>query len=242
MKKIFKSVDSAFDPNVQLFKVYQWIMVQDVSTMELVSALSVNASSEKITKLIDQRLAKSKKDKPLAKQVSIDRNMAVPYIPTQFTVGTSFSKHPSYPRLGHRLIYTNTQNPNISFGRVGTVTGVYKHQLEVVFDEPFIGATNLGGRCGYFRGAVVSFLEIFNLSEWKPFVNLKKDIQARIDSGAPRQEWDGKIDGNLLFKQMISFKKDLKEEVFGYDEQDPEAKKDKPATAPKFYRKKRNFH
>ena len=219
-------------------------MVQDVSTMELVSALSVNACSEKIKQVIDARLTKSKKSKTLEKNISIDRNMAVPYIPTQFTVGTSFSKHPSYPRLGHRVIYLNTQNPNINFGRVGTVTGVYKQQLEVVFDEPFIGGTNLGGRCDYFRGAVVNFLEIFNLSEWKPYVNLKKDIQARLDSGAPRQEWDGKINYTLLFKQMISFKKELKEEVFGYDESDSEtkdAKKDKPSTGPKFYRKKRDY-
>jgi hypothetical protein len=61
-------------------------------------------------KLIDERMLATKRDKPMAKQISIDRNMVIAYIPTQFTVGTSFSKHPTYPKLGHRVIYTNTQS------------------------------------------------------------------------------------------------------------------------------------
>ena len=69
-----------------------------------------NASADKMKKLIDERMEETKKDKPLSKQVSIDRNMIIVNIPTQFTVGTSFSRHPSYPKLGHRVIYISTQS------------------------------------------------------------------------------------------------------------------------------------
>jgi hypothetical protein len=61
-------------------------------------------------RLIDERMEETKKNKPLTQQVSIDRNMAIVDIPTQFTVGTSFREHPSYPRLGHRVIHINTQS------------------------------------------------------------------------------------------------------------------------------------
>lgn len=61
-------------------------------------------------KLIDERMEATKRNKPFNKQISIDKNMAISYIPSQFTVGTSFRQHPTYPRLGHRVIYINTQS------------------------------------------------------------------------------------------------------------------------------------
>jgi hypothetical protein len=58
--------------------------------------------------VIDQRMAETKRSKEFTKAMSIDRNMAIVYIPKQFTVGTSYKRHPSYPKLGHRIIYINT--------------------------------------------------------------------------------------------------------------------------------------
>ena len=108
------------------------------------------------------------------------------------------------------------------FGRIGTVTGIYKSKIEVLFDEPFIGGTDLSGRCGFFRGAVVDFLHIFNLSEWKLHVNSKKYVSDQIKhlynkSNRGEQihkyeeltEWDGKIDGMLLIRQIVEIKNNL---------------------------------
>ena len=75
-----------------------------------------------------------------------------------------------------------TLDPHIGFGKVGTVTGIYKTKLEVMFDEPFIGATDLAGRCEPFRGAVVEFHSIFNLSEWKSYVNTKSKIEDKVNN------------------------------------------------------------
>ncbi len=65
------------------------------------------------------------------------------------------------------------------FGASGTVVGILgnkpengllKIKIEVLFDYPFIGGTNLGGRCSWGRGAVVNFDDIFNLNR---FIQLK---------------------------------------------------------------------
>jgi len=37
-------------------------------------------------------------------------------------------------------------------------------KVEVLFDKPFLGGSNLGGRCKWGRGAVIDFDDIFNLS------------------------------------------------------------------------------
>lgn len=83
-------------------------MVKDASSLELVSALSMNACSEKMKIIIDQRMKETERSKSLLKGVSIDRNMTIVFNPTQFTVGTSYKQHPSYPKLGHRIIYINS--------------------------------------------------------------------------------------------------------------------------------------
>lgn len=102
------------------------------------------------------------------------------------------------------------------FGRIGTVTGIYKKNIEVYFDEPFIGGTDLSGRCDFFRGAVVDFLHIFNLSSWRSLVNTKRGAMEQvkylyeksrmkkpIHQDEELTEWDGSIDGMRLIQQMM---------------------------------------
>ena len=93
------------DPNIELFKIYQWIMTSDISSLLLTSALSMNASSIKMKSLIDNKLAETKKDKPYIIEKEIDKNMTICDTPSIFTVGTSYQYHPPYPRLGHRVIH-----------------------------------------------------------------------------------------------------------------------------------------
>lgn len=140
-------------------------MASDYSSLSLTSALSMNASREKIKELLDKKLKENKKNYKPEKDVLIDKNMTIINDPFMFTVGTSFESHPPYPKLGNRVAYTNNHNPHVSFGKTGTVVGIYKSKIEVVFDEAFIGANDLAGRCAFFRGALVDFHHIFNLSE-----------------------------------------------------------------------------
>ena len=91
-----------------------------------------------------------------------------------------------------------------------------------MFDEPFIGATDLAGRCEPFRGAVVEFHSIFNLSEWKSYVNTKSKIEDKVNNlfdlkrkgYQPREhemlvEWDGKINSMLLIQQLMKYRYDI---------------------------------
>jgi hypothetical protein len=98
---------------------------------------------------------------------------------------------------------------------VATVTGVYKSQIEIMFDEPFIGASSLYGRCYFFRGAIVGLLEIFNLSEWKPFVNTKKASLQALSSGEPLPEWDGQLDHYMLIDQILTIRHECTGDDFG---------------------------
>ena len=49
-------------------------------------------------------------------------------------------------------MYNSSKNSN--FGQVGTVIGIYKDKIEVLWDESFIGGIDLNGRCPNFRGGV----------------------------------------------------------------------------------------
>lgn len=85
-------------------------MVSDFSSLALTSALSMNASREKIKEVIDERLKSSKLDTKKQKDIEIDKNMVIVNDPRMFTVGTSFETHPPYPKLGNRIAYTNNNS------------------------------------------------------------------------------------------------------------------------------------
>ncbi len=61
-------------------------------------------------------------------------------------------------------------NDYVNFGATGTVIGIFNDQIEVLFDEPSIGLTSLGGRCAFFKGAVVNFFDVFNMTKWNQLI------------------------------------------------------------------------
>jgi hypothetical protein len=101
-----------------------------------------------------------------------------------------------------RWSYLDTSIP---FGKIGTVTGVYKYSIEILFDEPFIGASSLSGRCPFFRGGEVDILHIFNLTRNRGDLNLKRDISALLEQSSSSSivEWNGKLDIDLHMDQIL---------------------------------------
>jgi hypothetical protein len=85
-------------------------MVSDYSSLALTSALSMNASREKIRDVIDDRLREQRSQPQMKKGIQIDKNMLIINDPRMFTVGTSFESHPPYPKLGNRVTYTNNHS------------------------------------------------------------------------------------------------------------------------------------
>lgn len=83
--------------------------------------------------------------------------------------------------------------------------------MEIVFDQPFIGASSLCGRCGFFKGAQLDILEVFNLSEWPAYLNLRKDSLALLSTAGPEKitEWDHKPEALQLMEQILTMRQTL---------------------------------
>ncbi|KAL6075040.1 exonuclease II Exo2 [Balamuthia mandrillaris] len=68
------------------------------------------------------------------------------------------------PALGDRVMSLRSTGP-VPFGLNGTVVGIVLNMLEIVFDEQFLGGTDLNHRCSELRGqAHVSPMGVVNLS------------------------------------------------------------------------------
>ena len=81
----------------------------------------------------------------------------------------------------------------MNFGLNGTIVGIYKDKIEVVWDEPFIGGTDLQGKCPPFRGSLNRFFDLFNLSQWSKIV-IKQDNIKEFEKC-----WEGDYDIKGLF-------------------------------------------
>ena len=74
------------------------------------------------------------------------------------------------PALGDRVL--NLGDDVVPFGAVGTVVGVIRDtsRVEVLFDRPFLGGTDLNGACRPRHGAVMKWAHLLNLSRRVPVV------------------------------------------------------------------------
>jgi hypothetical protein len=114
-----------------------------------------------------------------------------------------FSRKPPWHKLGDRIVNLKVNGYSYApFGAVGTIVGmlgnrhengVFKAKIEVVFDSPFIGGNNLGGRCSWGRGAVVNFDDIFNLNSWGKCIEGRDPKRNTIN-----QDWDGTFPNSYL--------------------------------------------
>ena len=184
-------------------------MQQRASGLKLNSALCLNASSKSIEKLVKEVNKRRKKfegkQTRIGKTMTVDKNCLMYNNPSLMLIGTTFKSHPEYPNIGDRIVFTSNHHKHIRFGMTGTVVGTYKLKIEVLFDTEFIGGTNLYGRCPPFRGGIVDFFEIFDLTLWPRYVNRRKTLesgknQRNID------EWNGRVDLMLLIHKMNDVK------------------------------------
>lgn len=73
--------------------------------------------------------------------------------------------HGATPRLGDRVV--NLVTRHVALGLRGTVVAVHPstHYVEVMWDEEFIGGSNLEGLCPSGRGSLSSWASVLNLSQ-----------------------------------------------------------------------------
>ncbi|CAD8069108.1 unnamed protein product [Paramecium sonneborni] len=142
-----------------ILKFYTWLLTLPTSQYTLCNVASSTYSSQTIKAL--EKLKQSEKvQKTLFSHQCWLINLEQYYVPPLMT------EHPKIHQLGDRVVALNNDYSN--FGAYGIVVGIIDNgqiMVEIVWDKPRFGQTDLGGRCSPLRGSVVHFLDVFNITQ-----------------------------------------------------------------------------
>ncbi len=191
------------DPNLELLKVYIWLIKEDTSNLILANKASKVLPKEGVVefeKILEKREFMNSKELKKAypnKPLPFNPNFLIPKYEKTWVPPTYFKK-PPWHKVGDRVVNLKINGKNFApFGATGTVigilgnkpeNGVWEVKIEVMFDHPFVGGSNLGGRCTWGRGAVVDFDDIFNMACFDKFVRPRDRRKHQYYEG-----WDGVI-------------------------------------------------
>eukprot|EP00743_Colponemidia_sp_Colp-15_P012377 GILK01014058.1.p1 GENE.GILK01014058.1~~GILK01014058.1.p1 ORF type:complete len:1454 (+),score=268.17 GILK01014058.1:274-4362(+) len=160
------------DPWNELENVSKWLSKQPCAKLPLVSCTSqalTKDTVEAIQQAADEYTQTVKQPRAVTFKFIRDINPGVVFKPGT-PIWTPPLAHipPPFPRLGDRVMNIRNTGP-VPFGLRGTVIGMYPNDTaEVLFDEKFIGGSDLYGRCQELRGRMVFASTLLNLSA--PFV------------------------------------------------------------------------
>lgn len=189
--KIFeKTANSGI--NIKLFNIYSTLLQQNSSTLLLQPSLSLIYPITTIKSKLINFQKETKTLKTLKTPLKLLKNQLY-----KETVWPALSVKPSYHSLGDRVIFINNFHRHLNFGALGIVIGIYKDFIEVLFDKPFIGQNSLRGRCPNFRGGLVLFFEVFNLTKWSGVV-----VEHGDREDVKRDVWNGEFSVDGLLKLL----------------------------------------
>ena len=185
-----QEIEKGLDVNIILFNLYAKIMRQDHSTRSLHHSLSIYYTRETIQSKLTNFRQNTEADE------KFDPSPYDTVADTKFDdcLWPALNRKPDYHRIGDRVVTLTSHNKNAKFGQIGTIIGVYKESVEVIFDTPFIGANDLCGRVPKFRGQILKFFDLFNLSSWS------KDIVHKESNF--NNVWDGHFDLSNFLEQL----------------------------------------
>jgi len=158
VEKVFPglSKDAAVE---QLQKVKKWLVSQPSSRRKLVKTTSEVASDASI-EIFQASLPPTVKSTNIVEMDTVAPAMLLPPIDAHGLMaifsGGSFA-------LADRVVAVSSSGIP-PFGSRGTVVGVHDNFVEVLFDSPFTGGDDLGGRCTGNHGAVLPHYALLNLS------------------------------------------------------------------------------
>ncbi|CAK71646.1 unnamed protein product (macronuclear) [Paramecium tetraurelia] len=149
-----------------ILKHYTWLLMLPTSQYTLCNVASSTYSSQTI-KALEESKQSQKVQRTLFTHKFWLLNQEKFYVPPLMT------EHPKIHKLGDRVVALNNNYTN--FGAYGVVVGVIDNgeiMIEVLWDKPRFGQTDLGGRCSPLRGSLVRFLDIFNITQqWQEQLN-----------------------------------------------------------------------
>lgn len=179
------------DVNIPLFFSYLSLVQKPFSSLKFHSCMSTFFEKGEVADLL-QSLARQRPqgDKALKSWDSF----YLKYDAYTINILPKMQFKPQYHRLGDRVVFIFNSSKKANFGQTGTVIGIYKDKIEVVWDEPVIGGSSLNGRCPEFQGGVYQFFDLFNLSQWPKIVISQDHIKEY------EKCWEGDYDLRGLFE------------------------------------------
>jgi hypothetical protein len=194
------------DSNIKLFHCYANILKKEHSNLLLQPALSRHYS---IDTIINKILSNSKQRKKsniektpikVTHLITKSGNASITWPP--------LLRKPPFHSLGDRVVHINPDNQDLNFGLTGTIIGIYKEKIEVLLDYPVIGADDLAGRVPAFRGKMLGFFDVFNLSKWKSLIFEEKHLSTVSTC------WQGEYDYGGLISQIKKDSRHLKRKTY----------------------------
>lgn len=188
-------------PNIEVFKIFIWAMKQDSSNLIVSNKASKVIPRQGIVeleKILEKQsiLLGDKEKELIGKTFDYNPNSLI-VKNHDVWIPPFFSRMPAWHNIGDRVVNLKTTGNSFApFAASGTVVGIlgnkkeengiYENKVEVLFDKPFIGGTNLGGRCKWGRGSIVDFDDIFNITLWKDVIVPRYSARHSGEGG-----WDG---------------------------------------------------
>jgi hypothetical protein len=201
-----KPPPSMQDANIKLFHCYANILKKDHSNLLLQPALSRHYS---IDTIINKILNHSEpKPTPNLEKPKIKVTHLITKSDNASITWPPLLRKPPFHSLGDRVVHINPDNFDLNFGLTGTVIGIYKEKIEVLLDYPIIGADDLAGRVPSFRGKMLGFFDVFNLSKWKSLIFEERHLET-VDAC-----WQGEYDYGGLISQIKKDSRHLKRKTY----------------------------
>ena len=205
MKFIFKAKDMGLgeNTNFKIFDMYYELLMKNHAYFKLGSIFAKIYSANQIATQIQKEIEKIKSLKENEKSFikTVKKSFFLINDISTNQIFPKLKKMPKAHNLGDRVVFINTFSKKINFGQTGTIIGIYNQKVEIYFDDFFIGAENLENRVNCFRGALVDFFDVFNLSQWGDLL-----IE---QNGDLKEFWSGDYDWRLIKDVVREYEDDV---------------------------------
>ena len=195
-KKEAESQDTIRDANILLFHTYASILKKWHSSLLLRPSLSRSYSIDTISDKLCHFESSRTNSTSSKKNLEISVSNLINYVGGKGICWPPLNSTPNSHNLGDRVININPESSDIVFGVVGTIIAQFKDQVEVLLDDPVIGATDLKGRVPPFRGKTFKNLDLFNLSQWRKLVISNHHL------GKSKKIWKGEMNSKNLIDHI----------------------------------------
>ncbi|KAF9113781.1 5'-3' exoribonuclease 1 [Mortierella sp. AM989] len=167
------------DSTEKIKRIEEWLKKSKVKDFERVDIDAQQLDKDTIT-LIEQAADEYVETRPEMKHVIVKnlgrQTMLKPSHAATLLPDQTF-------KLGDRVVFV-LDSGTVPIGAKGTVVGIDRLEVEVVFDDKFMSGMDLSGRCSMYRGMTVGPQSILNLSN--PQCNQKQAPAAPAEQPRPK--------------------------------------------------------